>query len=758
MDQPGTPTTGRASAWGRALLAAWPPLAAWLAWGLWALVVAQVGVGLLLGALNGLTPRGFVADFVVAVVAAALAFTTVGVLIVRRYPRHAIGWLFCAAGIGNGLFAWSGQYARYALVTRPGAVPGGEAAFWVNLWAWMPVEATVVLFLPLLFPDGRLPSARWRPLAWLAAIATALASVAIAFGHNGDSFLSEFENPLLLPDATGVLTALGRLGTGLLLVSLLGAVAATATRLRRARGVERQQLKWFAFGAALLIAAFVTAGATFLSGVATDGTVGGALLAFGLPCVPVATGIAILRHRLYDIDLIISRALVYGALTAAVVGLYILVVGYLGALFQTDRGSGTLLISLVAAGVVAVVFQPLRERLQRGVNRLLYGERDEPYAVIARLGQRLEETPAADAALAAIVETVAQALKLPHAAIWLADGETLRLGAAYGRRPSREFVEDAGAVATLRGTGQAEDGLPRAAFDPAGAFAATLAETDTALVLPLAHRGEFAGALCLAARGPGESFSPGDRRLLRDLASHAGAATRAVQLTVALRASLEELRRSRERLVEAGEEERRRIQRDLHDGLGPVLASMRLRLEACLDLAEGLSPDLTKELERLDELVGQATGDIRRLVYALRPPALDQLGLVPALRQHAERFQRETGVAVRFSAEEGLTIPAAAEVALLRVVQEALVNVQRHARASRVEVGLEQRDGWLVLEVADDGVGFTGDGANGPNGATRGGTGLRSMRERAELLGGAVELTGRPGAGAAVVVRIPARR
>src|SRR3712207_2251398 len=307
MNQPGALTTRRPRAWGRALVAACP--SAWLAWGLWALVVVQVGFGLLLGTLNGLTPRGFVADFFIAVVAAALAFTTVGALIVRRYPRHAIGWLFCAAGIGNGFFTWSGQYARYALVTRPGGVPGGEVVFWLNLWAWLPVHASAVIFLLLLFPDGRLPSARWRPLAWLAAIATTLSALPLAFGPNTDSFLSEFENPLLLPGAAGVLAVVGKLGIGLMLASVLGGFAAMATRLRRARGTERQQLKWFAFGAALLVTAFVTSAATYLSGLVTTGTLGGVLLALGFPCVPVATGIAILRHRLYDIDLIISRAL-----------------------------------------------------------------------------------------------------------------------------------------------------------------------------------------------------------------------------------------------------------------------------------------------------------------------------------------------------------------------------------------------------------------------------------------------------------------
>jgi len=295
----------------------------------------------------------------------------------------------------------------------------------------------------------------------------------------------------------------------------------------------------------------------------------------------------------------------------------------------------------------------------------------------------------------------------------------------------------------------APDGLRPADLGPASEYGAILARNGTALVLPLTHRGELVGALCLAPRGPREGFSETDQRLLRDLATQAGAVIHAVRLTTALRSSLEDLRRSREKLVAAQDEERRRIQRDLHDGLGPVLASMRLRLEACLDEAQVTGDPLASDLERLYDLVGQATADIRRLVYDLRPPVLDQLGLVPALRQHCERFGRESGIEVRFEAEEGLPVPAAAEVALLRVVQEALVNVGKHAHASRAEVRLARGDGCFELEVRDDGAGFDA------NGHLPEGTGIGSMRERAELLGGTLRLSGGAGVGTRVTVRIP---
>src|SRR5215203_2405610 len=290
-------------------------------------------------------------------------------------------------------------------------------------------------------------------------------------------------------------------------------------------------------------------------------------------------------------------------------------------------------------------------------------------------------------------------------------------------------------------------------LDSSGEFGAIIAGDGVSLILPLTHQGELVGALCLAPRRPGEEFSPADRRLLRDLATQSGAAAHEVQLTVALRSSLEDLQRSRERLIEAQEEERRRIQRDLHDGLGPVLASMRLRLEACLDLAERTAFPLSGDLERLYELVGEATGDVRRLVYDLRPPVLDQLGLVPAIRQHCERFERETGIKTELDTLPELSAPAAAEVTVLRVVQEALVNVQKHAHASRVVVRLERQGEWLLVGVADDGKTLL----HSANGGVGMGTGLLSMRERAELLGGTLNVDNRPGGGTDLLAHIPAR-
>jgi len=316
--------------------------------------------------------------------------------------------------------------------------------------------------------------------------------------------------------------------------ALVAAGAAVLSyRSSRNDPVARQQWRWILFGFGLSGTAFLLMG--LLPEIVTRRALvdWNLVCMFGLP-IPIGLAVAVLRYHLFDIDLVLNRALVYGALSASVVGIYLLVVGYIGSLFHIVDD---LPISLVATGVVAVLFQPLRERLQRTVNRLMYGERDEPYAVLSRLGRRLEATLAPEAILPTVVETVAQALKLPYAAV---------------------ILNSPDGPATVAGQGR-----------PAGEL----------LVLPLVYQGEPLGELRVAARASGESFSPADRHLLEDVAHQAGIAAHAVRLTA-------DLQRSRERLVAAREEERRRMRQDLHDGLGPSLASLTLKLDAARNLVD----------------------------------------------------------------------------------------------------------------------------------------------------------------------------
>ncbi len=428
---------------------------------------------------------------------------------------------------------------------------------------------------------------------------------------------------------------------------------------------------------------------------------GGALMNAALLLIPLSIGIAILRHHLFDIDLLINRTLVYLTLTAIVVGTYVFVVGYLSALFRVGNNP---VISILAAGCVAVLFAPLRDRLQRGVNRLMYGERDDPYTVLSKLGQRLEATFAPDAVLPIIVETVAQTLKLSYAAITLtakdsssSDRDSFTVAAAYGSPP----------------------------VDP--------------MRLPLVYQTEIVGQLIVAPR-PGEMFSAADRQLLANLAHQTGVVAHAVRLT-------SDLQRARERLVNTREEERRRLRRDLHDDLGPTLASLSQRLDTARKL---ILRDPKRAGALLGDLKEQFKGtitEIRRLVYALRPPALDELGLVGALREHIAQYDQPHELSVTVEAPNDLpSLPAAVEVAAYYIVLEAFTNVARHSQARNCCIRLSIADG-LRLEISDDG--------NGLPAAYRAGVGHNSMRERAAELGGEYRIEKIATGGMRVWVRLP---
>jgi signal transduction histidine kinase len=539
-----------------------------------------------------------------------------------------------------------------------------------------------------LFPDGRFVPHWTRYLAL-----TMIAGVISGIIFPGTPLaVSNWPVPLLL------LFMLGWL--------LIG-VFAQIYRYRRVSGpVQRQQTKWVLFGFAGALVGFL--GVIFfgevLFSLAEPGTrgelVGMTIMTLSMLLIPLSIGAAILRHRLFDIDVVINRTLVYGALTACIVGIYVLVVGYLGSLLKTD---GNLAISLVATGVVAVLFAPLRERLQLGVNRLMYGERDDPYAAVSRLGERLEATLAPEEVLPRIVETVREALKLPYAAIALPrDGADFEVAAASGEKPPADL-----------------------------------------LVLHLSYGGESVGRLLLAPRAPGEGFSSADRSLLDSLARHAGVAVHGVRV-------MADLRRSRERLVLAREEERRRLRRDLHDELAPTLAALGLSAATVSELIPVDPEGAASANEKLRATIRATVGDVRRLVYDLRPPALDELGLVEAVRERASRYSaHEEGFRVKVEAPDELPpLPAAVEVAAYRIVQEALTNVSRHAKARSCTVRLACPNGrTLEVEVTDDGVGL-------PD-TPEGGVGLSSMRERAVELGGACETMLASPSGTRVFARLP---
>jgi signal transduction histidine kinase len=579
---------------------------------------------------------------------------------------------------------------------------------------WWPVAllnfagaATFGLFL-YLFPDGRFVPlwTRWVALAWIA------------------WQLPKYWFPGWA--ASDLNSWPGWLAVVVWAVALGTVVYAQAYRYRRVSdAARRRQIKWVVFGISAAVLVFLgvaTALSAFAPTPTSPGTlrailIGYAIVYAGMLLIPLSIGVAILRQHLWDIDLIINRALVYGTLTASVVLLYVLVVGGLGEIL---RLRGNLVISLLATGLAAVIFQPLRYRLQHGVNRLMYGERDEPYAVLSRLGSRLESTLAPDAVLPAVAKTVRDTLKLPYVEIQL-----------------KREAGFASAAASGAASGSAAPG------EPAGGE----------VRLPLVYGGETVGRLVLSPRAGETGFAPAERRLLEDLAHQVGASAHSALMTEeAIRLSAD-LQRSRERLVEAREEERRRLRRDLHDGLGPQLSSQALTIDAVRalmrrdpDAAEALLVELKADAQ-------DAVTDIRRLVYGLRPPALDDLGLLGALRETAEQY-RAKGLSVSVKASKDLPpLTAAVEVACYRIAQEALTNVARHAGADSCTVSLAiEGANVLCLEVRDDGCGIPDLHEGAP---LESGVGLTSMRERASELGGNLLVVPLPDGGSLVRARLP---
>jgi signal transduction histidine kinase len=501
-------------------------------------------------------------------------------------------------------------------------------------------------------------------------------------------------------------------GQAVLQVAVIGAAVALMghSYWRLVDPVGRLQLRWIA--AAVVIAAgsglLLWFGPQLLLGEPLVPHSAAALLA--LP-FPVALAITVSRHHLFDLDALVNRSLVYVGLTGGVVAVYALTVALLGRLIP---GNAPFAAAILSAGVVAVVALPLRDRLQRSVNRRMYGDRDEPDRALRRLGQRLEASIDPQTVLPTLVEAVADALRSPYVAI-----ELVRDGDAD--REAR--VEAASGVPPV------DAGRPR-----------------ELVRVSIVYRGRPVGQLVLAPRGPQESFSAGDERLLADLARQAAPAVEAVRLTT-------DLRRSREALVSAREEERRRLRRDLHDELGPALAGSLMKVAAARRL---IDTDRARAATVLDDLEVDARGmidEIRRIAHNLRPPALDIGGLVGALRQQVATFDGGTPehrLRADLDAPDELPpLPAAVEIAALRIAMEGLTNAARHSGASTVRIALGVEGDSLVVSVTDDGRGMA-DGASM-------GIGLASMRERADELGGSFQVLAADGSGTTVIARLPLR-
>jgi signal transduction histidine kinase len=562
------------------------------------------------------------------------SFAVAGALLAGLPRARRLGWLLLAIGCSASTYVLATSWWAAAGQTGP--------AGWVRGWAWVPALLLVTTVLPQVLPHGRPLPGWWRiPLA-AAWTLTAVTTAAVAAGA-GD--------PFGVPAFPAVL--------GLLVAT---AVASLVVRVRRADGVQRRQLAWAGYGVVVAIAA------TFLA------PWWGVSLAVLL--VPAGLAVAAFRYRLYDIDVLVNRTVVGGVLLGLTALVYAAVVGWAGALLGDRRGSAPFL----AAFAVALAFHPARLRVQRLVDRLLFGDRGDPYTLLTRV----------DAALGAAASP-RQALRDGAAAV--AAGLRLRGAAVEVPLPGGAVVrEEAGQV-------------------PAGARR-----------VPLALHGESVGDLLVAPRAAAGGLEPADDRVLADLAGRLAAAAYAVRLSG-------DLAESRERLVTAREEERRRLRRDLHDGLGPQLSAVVMTLDTA---GSALRREDTGRAATLVAAAGtqaaDAVADVRRLVHGLRPPTLDDLGLLGALRAGAAPLA-DGGPRVTVTGEGDLAgLPAALEVAALRIAQEALHNAVRHADATAVAIRVRAAADAVEVEVTDDGRGLPARPVPG--------VGLSSMRERAAELGG----------------------
>ena len=616
--------------------------------------------------------------------AMTLAASLSALVVLYHRPRHRLGWLLLAQGPLVSLVLWADSYLRYGWIDHPGALPG---LGWVALWSnncW-PLFFLLPATIGYLFPDGRPMSPRWKRWQLVTSLAYPLAVVGGFF--DGRPFAAPFTDiPTPVPIAPswfdGVLHGVA---IPLLLAHLAGAALSARTRFRNARGTPRLQLLWFAWAAtlvpAVLLLCFLDRA---LNGAATGLTVTGIAVAGTL--LPTAIGIAIVRHQLFDIEVIISKTLLYGALAAVIAGVYAACVYGVGTA-AGYRG----IAGFVAVVLIAIVIEPLRAALRHRVEHWVWGDRADPYRALTRLGGQLQQTLAPTEVLSIIVTVVREALRLHYVAIALTGPDGLRVAASAGQPTAR----------------------PR---------------RDVALT----YQGEPMGVLSVE----GELSDP-DERLLVDLSRHAGVAIHAVRLTM-------DLQHSRERILTVREEERLRLRRDLHDGLGPELASIVMRLDGARHLAT--NADLAELLSELTAQTRAAVDDIRRLVEGLRPPALDEVGLLDALRQQAVRLS-EGSVLIDVRGRQPVTqLPAAVEVAAYRIAVEAMTNVVRHAQARHcvVEVTL---NGHLEVSVHDNGCGVPP--------SPRKGIGLASMRERAAELGGTCTVSARPGGGTRVHATLP---
>ena len=614
-----------------------------------------------------------------------------GMVIASRRPDNPMGWLALAAGGLLGVSIFCHNYALRALVVAPGSLPGGHLAMWTR-WLAGILPIICLGYALLLFPEGKLPSPRWRPVAWLVtadfafATGTAIVGATQVWSHPFVSLYRVYTPGPVAPVRW------------VLPVMLALCVLAVVVRFIRSSGVERLRLTWFVVAAAVLA---VTLGLRILADSSAK-TIAMDVAVIGLE---VTIAIAVLRYRLYDIDIVISRTVQYGALAAFIAAVYSALVIGVGALAGDRRDP---LLAAVAAAVVAVVFEPVRRWAGRLANRLVYGHRATPYQVLSDFARRIGGGYSSEDALPQMARIVAAGTGAEQVVVWLRVGDDLIPAASSSGHVDYSPLVVGGAAPVL----------------PAADFSA-----------PVTHQGELLGAIAITMP-KSERLRPAGEQLVTDIASQAGLMLSNVGL-------VEDLRASRQRLVSAQDEERRRLERNLHDGAQQELVALAIRL----NLAASTVESVAEARELFGELKTDATvalENLRDLARGIYPPMLADLGLAAALKSQAGK----SALPVTVQADRLGRFPEDTEAAVYFCCLEALQNIAKYAGACQATVALTSAESMLRFTVSDDGAGF--DAARTPLGA-----GLRNMSDRLAALGGRLEVSSTPGGGTTVAGHLP---
>jgi signal transduction histidine kinase len=675
----------------------------------WALAILLVGATLTLSALNG----SFSSDplFIPLAIAMMLGYSTVGALIASRTPRNPMGWLMMAIGIAFILSGFAGEYTAYTFVTRPGRLPLGNVAAVGSSSFWMPTIAGLVLLI-LLYPSGQVPGPRWRLLPRAIGVLTVLflAANLVVPGILQDAPKGvRIQNPFGIHALKAVAGAVVGISSIALLLSVVPAVVALVLRYRQSREEERQQIRWLVYVVATIVAVIVL---TLVAGLIIGQSFGDSFLNNALFLVifaligigvPVAMGVAVLRYRLYDLDLVVQKTVLYATVAVLLTGVFLLVALAIGGI--AGRGEAG---AVVAAAAIGLSLWPAIRLAKRVADRLVYGGRATPYEVLTEFSARVGGSYGAEDVLPRMAQIVAGAVGARRAVVWLRIGDELRPAAV---------APDGDSPAPVRISGSE---LPALAADG---------------TVEVRDRGELLGALSVDTPS-NDPMNPSKERLVRDLASQAGLVLRNVRL-------IEELRESRRRIVAVQDERARKLERNIHDGAQQQLVALSVKLRLAEQLADR---DTAKTKEMLAQLQGEATDaleNLRDLARGIYPPLLANAGLGAAIEAQA----RKSPVPVDFGVDGIGRYPQELEAAVYFCVLEAMQNIAKYSGANLARIRLVETNGDLTFTVVDDGVGFDPSRARG--------SGLPNMRDRMEALGGHVEIQSSVGSGTRVAGLVP---